>query len=84
MLNRGAISTPARPANSDDRAQAKADTRSAATPLSSVIRGLSTTARIRRPMALKRKRANSPAVATTAMPMVTSSLRLNEYTPKGS
>ncbi len=84
MLKRGAMSTPASPANSEDRAHANADTRSAATPLSSVIRGLSTTARICRPTAVKRNRASSPSVATTAMPIVTSSLRLNEYTPNGS
>jgi hypothetical protein len=76
VLKRGAMSTPASPANNDDRAQAKADTRSAATPLSSVMRGLSTTARMRRPTALNLNRASNPSVATTAMPIVTSSLRL--------
>ena len=84
VLNRGAISTPARPANSDDSAQAKADTRSAGMPLSSVIRGLSTTARIRRPIAVNLNSAPRANVATTAMAIATSSLRLNAYTPNGS
>ncbi len=43
VLNLGAISTPATPANSDDSAHANAETRSALMPLSSVMRGLSTT-----------------------------------------
>ena len=57
VLNRGAMSTPARPAKSDESAHAKAETRSAAMPFSSVIRGLSTTARIRRPIAVNRNSA---------------------------
>src|SRR3546814_5733045 len=62
VLKRGAMSTLARPAKSDERAQAKADTRSAAMPFSSVIRGLSTTARIWVPSAEKRNRAASEAI----------------------
>ena len=77
VLNRGAMSTPATPANNDDSAQANAETRSAAMPLSSVILELSTTARMRRPMALNLNSAASAIVATAATPMATSSLRLN-------
>ena len=77
VLNRGAISTPAMPANSDDSIQANAETRSALMPLSSVIRPLSTTARIRRPIELKRNSAARESMATTAAPMATSSSRLN-------
>ena len=60
MVKRGAMSTPARPAKNDDSAQAAADTRSAVMPLSSVIRGLSTTARMRRPI-----RVNLKTLAST-------------------
>ncbi len=45
-------------------------------PFSSVIRGLSTTARIRRPMAVYRNRAASATIATTATATATSSSRL--------
>ena len=68
---------PAMPANNDDNAHANADTRSAAMPLSSVMRALSTTARMRRPMALNRNSAPSASVAMVATPMATSSSRLN-------
>ena len=46
----GAISTPARPAKKLDSIHENALTRSALMPASAVIRGLSTTARICRPM----------------------------------
>jgi hypothetical protein len=77
VLNRGAMSTPASPANRLDSAQLKADTRSARTPVSSVMRGLSTTARICRPMPVHRNRAASASVAVNAMAIATSSSRLN-------
>ena len=48
--NSGARSTPARPANALDSIHENALTRSALMPASSVMRGLSTTARIWRPM----------------------------------
>ncbi len=83
-LKRGAIRTPASPANSDERAHADAETRLALMPLSSVILGLSTTARMRRPITVKRNRATRHKVARTATAMATSSLRLNEYTPHTS
>jgi hypothetical protein len=76
VLNRGAISTPAMPAKILDSAQAKADTRSARMPASSVMRGLSTTARIASPRAVKRNRAASTSMPSTATPRATSSLRL--------
>ena len=53
-------------------------------PFSSAIRGLSTTARIRSPMAVNRKSAAKPTMPTTATPMATSSSRLKAYTPNGS
>ncbi len=46
----GAISTPARPANKLESIQENTLTRSELMPASAVMRGLSTTARIRRPM----------------------------------
>ncbi len=46
----GAISTPARPANKLESIHENALTRSELMPASAVIRGLSTTARIRSPM----------------------------------
>jgi hypothetical protein len=49
---RGASSTPASPARKLDSTHATDPTRSALTPASSAIRGLSTTARIRSPRAL--------------------------------
>jgi hypothetical protein len=77
VLKRGAINTPARPAKKLESAQAKADTRSALMPLSSVMRGLSTTARICRPMPVKRNSAARPAIATSATAIATTSSRLN-------
>ncbi len=78
VLNRGAISTPASPAKKEESAHADAETRSASMPFSSVILGLSTTARMRRPRIEKRNRATSPTTAIVAAPMDTSSFRLNE------
>ena len=51
---------------------------------SSVIRELSTTARIRNPIELKRNSAANPSIAATAVAMATSSSRLNAYDPNGS
>ncbi len=79
-VKRGAINTPARPAKNDESAQADADTRSAGIPLSSVIRGLSTTARMRRPITVNLKSSASPMVAEIATIIAASSFRLNEYT----
>jgi hypothetical protein len=84
LLKRGAINTPAIPANSDDSAQANADTRSAAMPSSSVSRGLSTTARICSPIPVYRNSAPSSAMPATAIVIATSSSRLNAYEPNGS
>ena len=67
VLNRGAISTPARPAKKLDRAQEKADTLLASTRFSSAMRGLSTTARMRRPSAVNRNSAAMASMAVTAM-----------------
>ena len=83
-LKRGAISTPAIPANVLDRAQANAEVRSALIPLSSVMRGLSTTARMARPSMVKRNSAPSSSVPASATAIMASSSRLNRYTPKGS
>jgi hypothetical protein len=77
-LKRGAMSTPASPAKNDDSAHANAETRSAAIPFSSVIRGLSTTARIRRPIAEYRNSAPRATTATTPTTIWASSSRLNE------
>ncbi len=76
VLKRGAMSTPANPANRLDSAQLNADTRSARMPASSVMRGLSTTARMRRPRSVNRNSAASAAVAVSAMAIATNSLRL--------
>ena len=76
VLNVGAMSTPANPANRLDSAQLKADTRSAKIPFSSVIRGLSTTARMRRPIDVYLNRSPRMAIAETATTMATSSSRL--------
>ncbi|CAB4365495.1 unannotated protein [freshwater metagenome] len=76
VLNRGAMSTPARPAKVLDKAQLTAETRSERIPFNSVIRGLSTTARICRPIAVKRNSAAKHSMAMTATPMVVSSSRL--------
>ncbi len=81
---RGAMSTPARPANREDSIHAEMEMRSAARPLSSVMRGLSTTARIRRPTIVKRNRATRPSIAAVATAMAISSSRLKEYSPKTS
>ena len=77
VLNRGAISTPAMPAKKLDSIQATEDTRSASIPANSVIRGLSTTARMARPREVNRNRAPRPSMPTTATPSATSSSRLN-------
>ena len=61
----GASSTPARPANRLESIQATVLMRSASTPVSSAIRGLSTTARMRRPSGDQRKSAISATTATT-------------------
>ena len=74
---RGAIRTPARPAKVLESAQANADTRSAWMPASSVIRGLSTTARIDRPTAVNRNSAPSSSMAATATTIAASSSREN-------
>jgi hypothetical protein len=84
VWNLGAMSTPAVPAKSEESAHEKADTRSAAMPLSSVRRELSTTERMRSPRAVKRNSSASSTAATSATPIMTSSLRLKAYTPNGS
>ena len=65
--NSGASSTPARPANRLDSIHENVLTRSALIPASSVMRGLSTTARICRPIADHRNSATNPTAdqATT-------------------
>ena len=68
--NSGASSTPARPAKRLDSIQANVLIRSALMPASSVIRGLSTTARIRRPSGDQRNRAVRPTTATTVTTIV--------------
>ena len=78
VLNRGAIKTPANPANRLDSAHANAATPSERTPASSVRRGLSTVARICSPSGLNRKSAPRPAMATAAITIDVSSFRLNE------
>ena len=85
VLNRGAMSTPAKPAKSDDNAHAKADTRSAAIAVqlghpAALDHGPHPQHRGR----VNRNIAASASVATTATPIVTSSSRLNRYTPNGS
>ena len=77
VLNLGAMSTPAMPAKRLESTQANAATHSALMPLSSVMRGLSTTARIWRPMALNRKSPARASMLATATPIATSSSRLN-------
>ena len=77
VLNRGAMSTPASPAKKLDSAQEKADTLLASTRLSSAMRGLSTTARMRSPSAVNLNRAASASMAATAMASWASSSRLN-------
>ena len=69
----GARSTPARPANRLDSAHADALVRSARTPASSDIRGLSTTARMRRPIAVERSRNARARTTTTVITVVESS-----------
>ena len=77
VLSRGAISTPAMPANMLEIAHASAEMRSAGIPASSVIRGLSTTPRIARPTAVSRKIPARISMATTATTIWASSSRLN-------
>ena len=77
VLNRGAINTPAMPANELDNAQANADTRSAWMPASSVMRGLSTTALMASPIAVNRNRAARNAAPERAITIWASSSRLN-------
>ncbi len=57
--------TPASPASSDESIHDTALTRSESTPASSTMRGLSTTARIWRPIAVQRKIAPSPSTTRT-------------------
>ena len=64
------------PANVLDRAQANAETRSALMPLNSVIRGLSTTARMDRPIIVKRNRAANSSVPASATAIMATSSRL--------
>ena len=61
--NSGARRTPASPANRPDSIQEYDSTRSASTPASSVMRGLSTTARMRRPIVVSRRNAVSRPTA---------------------
>ena len=77
VLKRGAINTPAIPANRLDSAHAKADTRSALIPFNSVIRGLSTTARSANPSELKRNKAPRAAMPTRATAIWANSSRLS-------
>ena len=62
---RGASRTPAKPAKRLDRIQAMELTWSALMPASSVMRGLSTVARMRSPICDHRKSAVRPSTATT-------------------
>ncbi len=70
--NSGASRTPARPANRLESIQATVLMRSALMPASSVMRGLSTVARIRRPSWDQRKRAVSAPTATRVTMIVAS------------
>jgi len=70
----GAISTPARPANRLDSIHENALTRSALMPISAVMRGLSTTARIRSPMLENRKRSVSTTTEIAVAMSVAASL----------
>ena len=64
------------PANVLDSAQANAETRLAFIPLSSVMRGLSTTARMDRPIIVKRNRAARSSVPASATAIMANSSRL--------
>ena len=80
--NSGASSTPANPANSPESIHDSEPTRLAFTPASSVIRGLSTTARMRRPAAVRRSSALNRPTARNVTTIVVSSSRLTAYSPK--
>jgi hypothetical protein len=77
VLKRGAIRTPAMPANRLESAQAKAEIRSALMPFSSAMRGLSTTARRASPSELKRNRAPRAVMPRRATAIWASSSRLS-------
>jgi hypothetical protein len=62
--NSGASRTPARLASRLDRTHDPSATRSASTPWSCTSRGLSTTARMRRPAAVRENSSASPATTT--------------------
>ena len=79
--NSGASSTPARPANRLDSIHENVLTRSALIPASSVMRGLSTTARICRPIADHRNSATNPRTATTVKTSVAIWLASRAYWP---
>ena len=70
--NSGASRTPASPAMKLDSIHETVPTRSASTPASSVMRGLSTTARIWSPRAVDRNSTVSPTTMSTVSTMVTS------------
>ena len=65
-----------------DRIQAKALTRPALTPASSVIRGLSTTARISSPTGVNRNRTMRPVTTTTVAAEIDSSRPLSGTVPR--
>ena len=65
-----------------DRIQAKALTRPALTPASSVMRGLSTTARISRPTGVNRKSTTRTAATTTVAALIDSSSPLSGTDPR--
>ena len=71
----GAMSTPERPAMKLASIHELMLTRSAFTPASSVMRELSTTARIRRPSAVERKSTTSAITMTTVIAIVAMSSR---------
>ena len=77
VLKVGAMRTPAIPAKRLESAQLNADTRSAWMPLSSVIRGDSTTARMRSPTGVNLKTRPRTTIPATATAIATSSFRLN-------
>ena len=80
VLKRGAINTPGETGKQRRQRPREGRPRSASMPFSSVIRGLSTTARILRPSAENLNKAASTTIASTAAPIATSSLRLKAYT----
>ena len=65
-----------------DRIHAKALTRPAFTPANSVMRGLSTTARISRPTGVNRKSTTRPATTTTVAALIDSSRPLSGTEPR--